>query len=117
MAELTELEMHRRLITSQIHTAFNQCKEDLRKEFSSQIYSLHSAIQEIQVSLNLHTERLMDLALYENKLINETQLMQKRNEQISHELIELKKSIREIVGFKFRQEKPLMEIELNGVRI
>lgn len=73
MGELTELEQHRRMITAQIKREIEATKQELRKEYQSKYDNLDSRLQEQQKAINIITHRLMDLSLYENKLIIESQ--------------------------------------------
>ena len=77
MTELTELENHRRMITAQIKREVEATKQELRKEYQSKYDNLDSRLQEQQKAINVITHRLMDLSLYENKLILQSEKVAK----------------------------------------
>ena len=93
MKELTELEIHRRLISAQIKREIKECKDGILSRTRIEIDSLSDRLQDQQKAINAITERLMDLALYENKLINRTEDLIKYNELIRLEIHKLKELV------------------------
>ena len=77
LTELTEIENHRRLISAQIKREIAKANETLKKDFQHKINNLDSRLQEQQKMINVITDRLMQLSLYENKLILESNKLRK----------------------------------------
>ena len=76
--ELTELETHRRLISAQIKREIQVSETETWRGIERRFDRIESRLAEQQNAINIMTSRLMDLALYENRLINEMEVIKRR---------------------------------------
>ena len=105
MTELTELETHRRLITAQIKRELADCKNEIRRELIMRYEILESRMAQQQHAINVITERLMNLALTESKVINQSEKMLQRNDIMLEKLRKVNELIQKL-------EPPLPRIGL-----